>query len=140
MTHRSSLRANRHHAKHLQRAWNKYGEKAFQLVILQICPPDRTLLLQLEASWMGTLPPCFNSCPVPGSPLGLTHTVETKKKISIAALGKKRTPEQCANIALGQVGRKHSRASRMKSSKARTGRVLSPAHRAAISRGKRGKS
>lgn len=32
--HRSDLRAGRHHCSYLQRAWNRYGEQAFEFVVL----------------------------------------------------------------------------------------------------------
>ena len=38
--HRYELRKNNHHNEYLQRAWNKYGENAFQFNILEICPQN----------------------------------------------------------------------------------------------------
>lgn len=35
--HISCLKANKHHNKHLQNAWNKYGEKEFEYNILKFC-------------------------------------------------------------------------------------------------------
>jgi group I intron endonuclease len=31
--HKSLLRGNKHHCTHLQRAWNKYGEKCFEFIV-----------------------------------------------------------------------------------------------------------
>jgi group I intron endonuclease len=42
--HRKLLRGSRHHCKHLQAAWNKYGEDKFLFAILEIVP--ETLRLQ----------------------------------------------------------------------------------------------
>jgi len=36
-SHKSALRKNKHHNKHLQRAWNKYGENNFEFEIYKIC-------------------------------------------------------------------------------------------------------
>lgn len=36
--HRNFLRKNKHHNKHLQAAWNKYGEKNFLFETLEKCP------------------------------------------------------------------------------------------------------
>jgi len=33
--HRKLLRGNRHHCKHLQAAWNKYGEEKFDFVVIE---------------------------------------------------------------------------------------------------------
>lgn len=38
--HRCLLRANRHNNNHLQRAWNKYGEAAFEFTVIVHCEPD----------------------------------------------------------------------------------------------------
>lgn len=38
--HKSNLRHNNHENKHLQRAFNKYGEDAFVFQILEICPVE----------------------------------------------------------------------------------------------------
>ena len=49
-THRNSLKANRHHNKHLQYAWNKYGEDSFKFDILEYCSVD--LLDKREIYWI----------------------------------------------------------------------------------------
>ncbi len=36
--HRSDLKHQKHHSKHLQYAWNKYGEKNFIFVLIEKCP------------------------------------------------------------------------------------------------------
>ena len=41
--HRKQLRGNRHHCKHLQAAWNKYGETAFTFNVIQIVPAEESL-------------------------------------------------------------------------------------------------
>jgi group I intron endonuclease len=42
--HISVLKINKHKNKHLQNAWNKYGEDNFQFDILQICEKDQCLI------------------------------------------------------------------------------------------------
>lgn len=39
--HKSDLNRNSHKNKHLQNAWNKYGEKTFQFKILEHCTVDQ---------------------------------------------------------------------------------------------------
>lgn len=37
--HRRALRDGKHHSEYLQRAWSKYGEVAFEFIILELCEP-----------------------------------------------------------------------------------------------------
>jgi group I intron endonuclease len=73
--HRLSLRNGRHRNRHLQSAWNKYGEENFVMEILEYASPAE--LLQMEQKWID-LTQCtdkskgFNLYPVAGSP-GDTH-------------------------------------------------------------------
>ena len=41
--HRKRLRKGNHHAKHLQAAWNKYGENAFVFVVIETIPDGQSL-------------------------------------------------------------------------------------------------
>jgi group I intron endonuclease len=41
--HRKQLRGNRHHCKHLQSAWNKYGEDKFDFHVVEEVPEGRSL-------------------------------------------------------------------------------------------------
>jgi len=50
-THRNRLRKNRHHAKHLQAAWNKYGEQAFVFHVIQTVPEGESLQ-EAENVWL----------------------------------------------------------------------------------------
>ena len=45
--HRNLLRGNRHHCKHLQAAWNKYGEDKFEFVVVETVP-ETISLQQIE--------------------------------------------------------------------------------------------
>ena len=53
--HKSDLNNNRHHNKHLQNAWNKYGEDNFRFEIIEYCPLDK--IDEREIYWINT----FNS-------------------------------------------------------------------------------
>lgn len=48
-SHRYELRNNKHPNKHLQHAWNKYGENSFEFTILEECNDD--MLIIREKSW-----------------------------------------------------------------------------------------
>lgn len=39
-SHRALLRSNKHFNKHLQRAWNKYGEESFEFIVVEDCDVD----------------------------------------------------------------------------------------------------
>lgn len=49
--HRKLLRGNRHHCKHLQAAWNKYGEDCFKFEIVEHVEAVRNLQ-QAENCWL----------------------------------------------------------------------------------------
>lgn len=52
-SHKSELRKNRHHNRHLQAAWNKYGEDAFKFSLVEECSTE--LLDEREVYWISTL-------------------------------------------------------------------------------------
>jgi group I intron endonuclease len=61
--HRKQLRSNRHHCKHLQAAWNKYGEVKFDFVVVEEVP-DQASLHEAEDRWLREhfgKPYCYNS-------------------------------------------------------------------------------
>lgn len=62
-SHRKGLRGNRHHCKHLQASWNKYGEDFFKFeVIEQVASSD--LLFAAEDIWLSEWfghAQCYNS-------------------------------------------------------------------------------
>jgi len=61
--HRKQLRGNRHHCKHLQAAWNKYGEEKFDFRVVEEVPTE-TALHEVEDRWLKEhfgKPYCYNS-------------------------------------------------------------------------------
>ena len=50
-THRNRLRKGRHHSKHLQAAWNKYGEKVFVFFVVEDIPQGQSLR-EAEDRWL----------------------------------------------------------------------------------------
>lgn len=44
--HRNSLKTNKHHNVHLQRAWNKYGESEFEFNVLLNVESEKTMFLE----------------------------------------------------------------------------------------------
>lgn len=61
--HRKQLRGNRHHCKHLQAAWNKYGEEKFDFKVVEEVP-NAVSLQEAEDRWLKEhfgQPYCYNS-------------------------------------------------------------------------------
>lgn len=78
-SHRLALRKNSHHSRHLQNAWNKYGEGAFIFVVLEVC--DERELLKREQFYIDTIAD-YNSSPTAGNCLGFKQSEETKSRQS----------------------------------------------------------
>lgn len=146
--HKYGLRANRHFNQHLQRAWNKYGEKAFEFKVLQTCLVDE--LLDVEQNWIDCKDDLYNICPFAHSTLGRELTEEHKRKISQTNMGhpvtdemrekfkqnyasnnkikeyiqsKKGDSEYWESIGFTWKGKKHSEESRKKMSESNKGRT-----------------
>lgn len=83
-SHKRDLRGNRHGNKHLQHAWNKYGEVSFIWCILDYVQ-DVNLLLEREQYWMDNLNAFelgYNMTKYAGALMkGINHTAETREKM-----------------------------------------------------------
>lgn len=119
--HLRALRAGTHHTRALQRAFLKYGEHAFNFVVLELVPAAD--LLVREQFYFDRAPPrtLYNSALAAGNCLGVKHSQATRDKLSQLRKGSKRTPETCRKIA-----------------ELKTGLVCSAETRAKISATKRG--
>jgi group I intron endonuclease len=84
--HRQSLCTNTHANPHLQNAWNKYGQEAFEFKILEECKVDD--LIQREQWYFDNYNPEFNVSMTAGSPLGIKRSEETKEKLKQSHEGK----------------------------------------------------
>lgn len=84
--HRFALRNNKHFSQHLQAAWNKYGESAFEFRVLEEVLPES--LKEFEQLYIDTLLPEYN-IQKEVVRLGYTHkhSEETKQKLSKALVG-----------------------------------------------------
>jgi len=82
--HRSALRRRCHYNKHLQRAWNLYGEAAFEFIVIELA--ETTQLLIQEQKWIDTYlrADLFNIRLTAESNLGTKRSPETRKKMSLA--------------------------------------------------------
>jgi len=78
--HRSQLRRGIHHSKHMQAAWNKYGEESFEFRVVCETAPEQAVAM--EQVYMDRLKPEYNVLPRAGSALGMKMTEASKAKIS----------------------------------------------------------
>jgi len=126
--HRHHLRQGTHHSKHLQRAWDLYGEQAFAFEIIEKIPRGqmseekfKTTLSEREQFHIDAFQSTdrsfgYNISPSAGSQLGYRHSNESKRKMSAAGRGRKLPKEQRQRIAdsMKAKGIKRSRAERDK--------------------------
>lgn len=112
--HRRDLRHGDHKNRYLQRAWNKYGEAAFEFSVLKRCHRDECLILEQVAIDAVPIKQRYNICPKAESVLGRKHKPETAallaahlRRISASRIGQrgaKRSAAARANMALAQQG------------------------------------
>lgn len=82
--HIYDLLKNNHHNKHLQNAWNKYGEGCFVFSVLEVVS-DRETIYDREQFWIETIKPEFNMSKVSyNSRLGMKDTEETNSRKSLS--------------------------------------------------------
>lgn len=120
-SHFSSLSKNKHPNKHLQAAYNKYGENNFVFIIIEHVD-DRSILTEREQYWIDKLDACnkvvgYNMCATAGNYFGFKHSEEAKHKIGLANVGKKLSDEQKSKISKSNIGKhnfKHTEESKMK--------------------------
>ena len=96
-THKKDLLEGRHHSKLLQRAYNKYGEAAFEYMVLEIIEPAK--LWEREQYWLDlneSSNPKFgyNISGVAGSTSGIKYSTQVRAKMSEAM-----TPERKAHLS-----------------------------------------
>jgi len=149
--HLHLLRRGKHHSRHLQNAWNVYGESQFDVVVLEVC--DESALVQREQYYLDTRSPEYNINVRAESRLGTPHTNETKEKLRLANLGKKygeetkrkhsialkgrpspKTADWIAKIVAGRAGWKQTEEGKKKISAAKKGIPLSEKNKQGISK------
>lgn len=95
--HFSYLNLAMHPNKRLQDSFNKYGKHNFVFEILELIVYKRNVIKR-EQFYLDTLKPYFNIAKIAGTTLGITLSEETRKKISIANIGKKFSEEHKRKI------------------------------------------
>lgn len=147
-SHWATLRRSSHKNRHLQNAWNKYGESAFEFqVIEQVLIP---FLIEREQYWLDKLQAYdrqhgYNARIIADSNRGLVRSEELRRRWSELKLGKKRGPMSQAHreaLSLAKRGKKrkpYSPEARLRRGAAMRGRKLSSETRAKIGAANRGK-
>lgn len=133
--HRWHLKNNRHHNPILQNAYNKYGPESFSYEVIERCREDE--LIEREQHWIDFYQAATSFNVVPRADRKEVSD-ETKRKISLAHLGKikspvtrermreaqrKRTPEWNKAISDGKKGKSLSKEHREKLSEAKIGKI-----------------
>lgn len=125
--HRRDLNKGCHHNEHLQRSWNKYGEKSFKFQVLENCSLEQ--LNEREQHYLDVYMAkgiCYNMSPDAITTRGYHHSEETRRKIGEAS--RNRTDETRYKLSMAHKG-----------NKSRTGQTNSPETRRKISESNRGK-
>ena len=143
--HRNHLIKGTHHSRHLQSAWNKYGEESFKFKPILTCAPTKQMLLFYEQQLLDKVKPEYNILTIagshlgskraPGFQIGRRQSAETRKKISDG-----RTGIKCESVAEANRARVVSDTTRAKMSAARKGKSQSPEHVAKRAAAQVGKS
>ena len=106
--HCQELKHKKHHNRHLQEDWNKYGRQAFEFRCIEQCLPNELIIREqyyldrYRALDSGLL---YNMCLNAESSIGRKHSPETKAKISAANLIRILSPEAQARITAARLGR-----------------------------------
>lgn len=112
-SHRNALRRNRHRNVHLQRAWNKYGEAAFEFKTVWLCEPLEAFQFEREMlqSMVGDSA-CYNtvidsSRPSFGRKLSAIHKARIGQSNSIALLGHHLSEDRRRKLSIALKGKHH---------------------------------
>jgi group I intron endonuclease len=102
--HKSDLKNGKHCNSHLQRAWNKYGEDAFEFSTILLCTKDDTLLN--EQKYLDEMKPEYNmAICAEASARGIIRSEEHRAKMSAANMGRVVTEETRAKLREAMKGR-----------------------------------
>lgn len=131
--HKRDLRNKTHDNIHLQRAWDQYGEEAFEFFVVEECSPEDCLALEqyyIDLYDTTKRDKGYNICPNAGSSLGTKHSEEARANMSAAQRGKKKTAQHVARILAGN--RANSPQAKAKKAAKLRGRKQSPEHLAKL--------
>jgi group I intron endonuclease len=137
-SHFQTLKRNQHHNPHLQKSYNKHGKQAFRIEPLEEYY-SRKECDEAERFYIGYYR--FLGSNIynieSGGEAWTSHSEETKRKLSIANIGKKMSPESIAKTIKGRKERGfwHSDETIKKISASKQGKPISEDHKIAICHG-----
>lgn len=139
--HLRALRAGRHDNKYMQNLYNKHGEASVSFSIVCECADSE--LTDFEQAILDEYIVQYGSSRVVNvmrecvkSHAGVKRSAETRRKMSEAQKGRKKTPEQVAAMAARQLGFRHSTETKDRMSKNMRGMNPHPNSLAALERGR----
>lgn len=100
--HLYKLRTNTHGSPYFQNAYNKYGVKPFDYIILEETTKDR--LVEREQFYIDLYQPKYNVAKVAGSRLGVKQSAAAIEKVRKVHLGRKNTDETKAKMSKAALG------------------------------------
>lgn len=130
--HKCQLRSGKHHCKHLQNAYAKYGEDGFDWEIIETVA-DKSNLIRREQFWLDFFQPSYNKRKIADSCLGVKRSEESRQKMSIAQLGRKQSEETIRKRSESLRGKPRSAETRAKISASHVGIRPNEASRAKMS-------
>lgn len=105
-SHLCLLRQGKHHSIILQRAFDKYKEFNFSIVLIENVIKEN--LIKREQYYIDSLKPKYNICRIAGSTQGRVFTEEHRSKLSKSLTGKIRTQEQKETQRQLKLGKTHT--------------------------------
>lgn len=151
--HQRRLRRKDHENDHLQKAWDKHGDEAFEFLVLLICAPDQMIYFEQRAldyykvkcGWRQM----YNANPNAASGLGRRMSARSRALLLERLRGNQYTkghalsPEHKEKIRIAttrrNLGSKLSEETKVKIGNANRGRIHSPETRAKISAAGKGR-
>lgn len=135
-SHKWMLRSGKHHSNYLQHAWDKYGEKSFDFVVVFFCYEEE--LIKFEQKYIDECLPKYNMCKIAGSKTGFFHTEESKMKISKALTGRNPNDDTRRRLSESLKGRVFTAEWREKISIKAKERMCNPKNREKLSLANKG--
>jgi group I intron endonuclease len=122
LAHKGLLKRNKHWSSHLQNAWNKDGEKAFEFIILEVCTYDKKVLTQKEDFWINKLQSNISEFGYNlriASDSNAGHKLSEEQRKHFSEVQKKRivSPQELLRLKTLNLGRKHKKPSHRKGTK-----------------------
>lgn len=135
--HKRKLKLNKHTNKHLQNAWNKYGDDKFTFKVIEYVE-DKEKLIEREQYWIDNLKVCdrtygYNININASNRLGMKHSEESKQKFREIAKNRKFSEETRRKMSESSKKENLSPDTTLKMSNSLKGRVFSDEHKNKIS-------